>query len=277
MAIKLIALDLDGTTLNSRKELSPRTRKALCDACSSGVAVVPTTGRPRSGLPTEILSIPGIRYAVTSNGASVYDLRQQKELFVHPVDKDAALWALDAADGLKAVTDIYLSGEAYTAAENFERLLEIVPPELKEYCRATRIRVPRQHDWLAAETRPVEKLTLFFGSLQDRDKAWEFFLRCGRFEVASSVTNNLELNQRQVDKGLALTVLAEHLGLRREECMACGDSFNDIPMLRTAGLGIAMGNAEPETRQAADRITDTNDNDGVAKAVETYVLGCGGV
>ncbi len=95
--------------------------------------------------------------------------------------------------------------------------------------------------------------------------------------MASSVTNNLELNQRQVDKGLALTVLAEHLGLRREECMACGDSFNDIPMLRTAGLGIAMGNAEPETRQAADRITDTNDNDGVAKAVEAYVLGCGGV
>lgn len=61
MAIKLIALDLDGTTLNSRKELSPRTRKALCDACSSGIAVVPTTGRPRSGLPAEILSIPGIR------------------------------------------------------------------------------------------------------------------------------------------------------------------------------------------------------------------------
>ena len=273
MAIKLIALDLDGTTLNSRKELSHRTRRALCDACAQGITVLPITGRPRSGLPAEILSIAGIRYVVSSNGASVYDLQQKKELFVHPIDKEAALWALDAADKMKAVTDIYLSGEAYTAAENFERLLEIVPPELKEYCRATRICVPQQHDWLAAETRPVEKLTMFFEDLQERDAAWEFFLKCGRFEVASSITNNLELNQQHVDKGFALTVIAEYLGLSREECMACGDSFNDIPMLRTAGLGIAMGNAEPETKKAADRITDTNDNDGVAKAIETFALG----
>lgn len=272
MPIKLIGLDLDGTTLNSQKQLSNRTRKALEHACARGVAVLPVTGRPRAGLSSEILSVPGIRYAITSNGGAVYDLTLNQELLVHPIDKQAALRALADASALHAITDIYMEGQAYTSAETFDRLVSIVPSELKQYFRATRTPVENQFQWLERQTRPIEKLTLFFSSPADRRQAWKFFEASGCFEVASSIVNNLELNQSGVNKGSALLALARRLGIRREEIMACGDSYNDIPMLRAAGTGVAVANAAPEVLAAACAHTDSNDGDGVAKAIERYVL-----
>ncbi len=272
MSIKLIGLDLDGTTLNSQKHLSPRTKDAIQCACARGVTVLPVTGRPRVGLCAEILSVPGVRYAITSNGGTVYDLSLNQELLVHPIDKPAALQALADAAALHAVTDVYMDGQAYTDAATFSRLVSIVPDELKQYFRTTRTPVENQLQWLAGEARPVEKLTLLFSNCADQRRAWEFFEASGRFEVASSIVNNLELNQKGVDKGFALLALARRLGIRREEIMACGDAYNDIPMLRAAGTGVAVANAVPELLAAAAVHTDSNDDDGVAKAIERHVL-----
>ena len=74
MDIRLIGLDLDGTVFDSQKRISPRTRSAIAAACARGVAVLPATGRPRAGLPDAFVQIPGVRYAITSNGGAVYDL-----------------------------------------------------------------------------------------------------------------------------------------------------------------------------------------------------------
>ena len=94
MDIRLIGLDLDGTVFDSQKRISPRTRSAIAAACARGVAVLPATGRPRAGLPDAFVQIPGVRYAITSNGGAVYDLAGGRCMAVDPLPKEDALWAL---------------------------------------------------------------------------------------------------------------------------------------------------------------------------------------
>lgn len=240
MDIRLIGLDLDGTVFDSQKRISPRTRSAIAAACARGVAVLPATGRPRAGLPDAFVQIPGVRYAITSNGGAVYDLAGGRCMAVDPLPKEDALWALVRGRELGGLIDVYVEGRAYTGAATFEALVA---------------------------------LTMLFTNEALRDTAFRVYQDSGRFEVTSSIPNNLELNGKGVDKGKALLTLAGLLGLDRSQVMACGDSINDLAMLRAAGLGVAMGNAAPEIAAAADVRTACNDEDGVAKAIEWYVLG----
>ena len=91
--------------------------------------------------------------------------------------------------------------------------------------------------------------------------------------VTSSFPYNIEIGGEGTSKASALAKLAEQLGVKKEEMMCCGDSLNDMAMLKVAGLAVAMANAEPAVKGVADYVTDTNENDGVAKAVEKFVLG----
>ena len=174
---------------------------------------------------------------------------------------------------LGGLIDVYVEGRAYTGAATFEALVAAAPPAMRTYFSTTRTVVADQVRWLETETRPVEKLTMLFTNEALRDTAFRVYQDSGRFEVTSSIPNNLELNGKGVDKGKALLTLAGLLGLDRSQVMACGDSINDLAMLRAAGLGVAMGNAAPEIAAAADVRTACNDEDGVAKAIEWYVLG----
>lgn len=272
MNIRLIGLDLDGTVFDSHKRITPRTRAAIAAACALGAAVLPVTGRPRSGLPEEFLSIPGVKYAITSNGAVVSEPATGRVLARSPLALEHALWALDRAEELGALTDVYIDGRAYTKAATFQALLQAAPANMKAYFRATRTPVEDQRGWLARQKAPVEKLTMLFTSESVRQKAWALFRDSGRFEATSSLSNNLELNGRGVDKGKALLALAAQLGLAQSQVMACGDSTNDLAMLGAAGLSVAMGNACPQVLKAARVRTATNDEDGVALAIERYVL-----
>ena len=91
-------------------------------------------------------------------------------------------------------------------------------------------------------------------------------------EISGSSKRDLDVNAAGANKGIGLVRLGEILGIQREEIMACGDSFNDLEMLQEVGFAVAMGNAEDSLKEVADYITDTNDNHGVAKAIERFVL-----
>ena len=112
-----------------------------------------------------------------------------------------------------------------------------------------------------------------FRDMAQRAAAWQEFEQTGLFELSGGIPENIEVNAKGVDKGRALLALAGRLGFSRGQTMACGDASNDIAMLRAAGLGVAMGNATPVAVAAADVQTDTNNNDGVAKAIRRWVLG----
>ena len=260
--IRLVALDLDGTVFNDKKEITPRTLAAIRAACARGVAVLPATGRTASGIPAAFTSIPGVRYALTSNGASVVDLTTGEQLVNQPFGTEQALKIYDLLEQCGGIMSIFIGGKSYTTRENAENHMDVVPENLKIYYRTTRIEVDDMHATLRTYHDEAE-----------RDAAWRAIeAACPGVELASSLPRNMEVNAPGVTKGSGLLALAAHLGLTRAQTMAVGDSGNDRAMIEAAGLGVAMGNATDDIRKIADVTTDDNNHDGVAAAIEKYVL-----
>ena len=264
---------MDGTVFTDEKTITPATKDAIARAVRAGVAVLPVTGRPRSGLPEEVLAIPGVRYAITSNGAMCEDLAEGSVLVRLAMDEETALRALHIAEKYDVVIDIYIDGQAYTAAESMQLVQTHVPESFRPYFLKTRRLVENREQLLRRKGRGAEKFTILFRDMAQRAAAWQEFEQTGLFELSGGIPENIEVNAKGVDKGRALLALAGRLGFSRGQTMACGDASNDIAMLRAAGLGVAMGNATPEAVAAADVQTDTNNNDGVAKAIRRWVLG----
>lgn len=271
--IRLVALDLDGTVFNDKKEITPRTLAALRAACAQGVVVLPATGRTASGVPAAFTSIPGVQYALTSNGASVVNLHTGEQLVNQPFATEDALKIYDILERGGGMMSIFIGGKSYTTRANAENHMDVVPENLKEYFLTTRIEVEDMHATLRAHAHEIEKYSMIYHTEAERGAAWREVERtCPGMELTSSLPRNMEINAPGVTKGSGLLALADYLGLARDQTMAVGDSGNDRAMLEAAGLGVAMGNATNEIREIADVITDDNNHDGVAVAIEKYVL-----
>lgn len=270
--IRLIALDLDGTVLNDKKELTPRTAAALTAAAEQGALIVPATGRTATGIPDSLLALPGVRYAITANGARVIDLASGQTLCALYIPRDAALDAYDRLLRYDCLLDIFQDGQGYTTASNLACLPEYAPQNLIGYVTSTRKVLEDMRGFVAAQAHGLEKFTLFFRYEEERRRAWAEMEGLGLTAV-SSLPRNMELNAAGVNKGRGLLMLADALGLPAASLMACGDGGNDLEMVRAAGLGVAMANAFDEVKAAADFVTRSNNEDGVAYAVEKFMLG----
>ncbi len=271
--IKMIGLDLDGTLLTDKKELTSRTRKTLAKAIQRGITVLAATGRPWMGVPEELRNFPGIRYALTSNGARVIDTSNSKVLIEHLIEPGPAKRALEVCGKYDTLQEIYFDGQGYAQADKIKWVERYHKnPNMWEYMRKTRIPVNDIYALLEQENRGLDKVQALFADMEERKKAWEELSREDDLELVGSLGYNIEINARGVNKGTALLELGRLLGIRREEIMACGDGDNDTVMLREAGFGVAMGNAGDETKEAADYITLTNEEEGVAHAIEKFVL-----
>lgn len=272
--IKLVGLDLDGTVFNDQKQITPRTQAAIRRAIEAGCQVLPVTGRIFKGLPVSFTSIPGVRWAVTANGAAILDLADGGRCVQATYLKRAdALDVLDLCLPFDTMLDVYTGGEAVTQADRFARLEDFSSPAMLPYFRTSRTVVEDLRAFVAACPTGIEKITMMFAEEAQRASALALLSADRRFLVTSSLPNNLEVNDQSIDKGKGLLALAAILGIRPEETMAVGDSSNDLAMLRAAGLGVAMGNGSAEAKAAADVTTDDNNHDGAAKAIERYVLG----
>lgn len=273
MNIKLIALDLDGTLLNSKKEISQRTLRTLTECCQKGLWIVPCTGRSASGIPEEIIRIPGVRYAITTNGAVIEDMTQKQIIDTCMLPSEQTLELLRFVDSYDVMYDPYINGRGITEDRFFEHLSEYgLTPELQELVRRTRDVHPNILEFVENSRKPAEKINLFFSDMEERAKLRAELEKRDDILVTSSLPNNLEINAHGATKGAALLRLASHLGLEAGQTMAIGDGENDLSMIQAAGIGVAMKNGKEELLAAADYITDTNDEDGVAAAIDRFVL-----
>lgn len=271
--IRILGLDLDGTVFDDEKRISPRTMAAMRAAIAKGVTVLPATGRPVSGVPKEFLQLEGVRYALTSNGATVTELATGRRVVELTFDAGTALRVYDIVRRFDSALSIFIDGESYASADNMDKMLEFSPPELRPYLRDSRIPVEDMPALLRQHAHGIEKFSILYRDYPTRDAARAAVLASCDVEATASLGANLELNAPGVTKGRALLALADVLGCTREQVMACGDSDNDLAMIRMAGLGVAMANAEPDVLAAADAVTGDNNHDGVAQAIETYILG----
>ena len=284
--IKIIALDLDGTLLDSEKRLSEANRDALARVAEKGVLIVPTTGRFFGMMPPAVRDLPFVRYAITINGAQVYDRETDTAIVRDEIPLDMALRVMETLDRYDVIYDCYrqnwgwmtaaLQDKAADYATN-EHYLKMVRefrkpvPELKAHLRET------------ADQGDVQKIMLFAGREEGKGKREEscevldairveMAAKFPEIKVTASTWNNLELNIRTAHKGNALKRFAKHLGLTLENCMAFGDGMNDFTMVEAAGLGIAMANAEPEVKRVAKDVVPSNDEDGVAKGIDKWIF-----
>ena len=272
--IKMIGFDLDGTLLNSNKEISDYTRDVMREAVKQGVIILPATGRPLTGIPKPVMALPGIRYAVTANGARVVDVQEDKVLHeaLLPYEKGKELLEIFAK--YDTYREVYYEGFGYATADMVEHIEEYMPIKpMIEYMRTTRRRVPDVEAMFHEKKMAVDKLQALFRDTETRDLAMkEVKEKVHGAAVTSALGNNIEANGEDAQKGIALLKVGEILGIKKDEIMAFGDGSNDMDMIRRVGFGVAMENGIDEIKEAADYITVTNDEHGVAKAIEKFVL-----
>lgn len=273
--IGIVALDLDGTLLDSQKRLSEANRGAIARAAAAGVQIVPTTGRFFDMMPSAVRDLPFVRYAITINGAQVYDRVKDCVVAREEIPLGMAVEILELLDGFDVVYDCYRNNwgwmtaamqdksDAYATDEHYLRMIREFRrpvPELKAHLRET------------AADGDVQKIMMFSRNDAAPEPVLDAIARAvaERFpdvRVTASTRNNLELNIASAHKGRALERLAGHLGLTLANCMAFGDGLNDLTMVEAAGIGVAMSNAVDEVKRAASIVTASNDEDGVAKAL----------
>ena len=268
----IIALDLDGTLLNSKKELSEGNLAALKKAADAGWEIVPTTGRFYGGMPDFIRGLPFVHYAITINGAYVEDLLEGNEIYTAEMPYKQAIDIMKYLDKLPVIYDCYMDNDAFMTEALKGKVDEIVEnPRIRKMFYDLRKPVPELKEFLENRGQDVQKIQFFTKDadlrlhlLEELPKVFE------NIAVSSSSPQNIEINQAKATKGLALIALAEYLGLDRSKTIAMGDGLNDISMLEEAGIGIAMANGCDEALDAADWVTSHCDEDGVAKAIEKY-------
>lgn len=265
MPYRLLAFDLDDTLLTDDLTITPRTREAIAAAAAQGAQVVLTTGRMhRSALPfMDMLGIKGP--IISSNGAMVRD-SETDMLYRHmtvPFDiaKEVAEWC----DREDLYLQVYLRDDYYFRKACFYSRL---------YAQRTGV-AGIEAGPLAAFLKEEPTKMIIINEPPVIEKLYrECLEKYGdTMEITVSKSMYLEFLHRDATKGNALKSLAEGYDIPREEVLAIGDSINDISMIEYAGLGLCMANGRDEAKKAADTVIASNMDDGVAKAIETYVLG----
>ncbi len=189
--IKLIGLDLDDTLLTPDKKITPRTMRAVRRAIDAGIVVLPATGRPLYGIPKEVRAIPGVRYALTTNGAKVYDMTE-KDAVLHAdcFDNGRALDILNTFEDYDVLTSLFIEGRGFAEKEDFYMMHDMVRPEIQEYLVQSRTPVEDLQGYVLNSTDPVEKYSLFFHTEAERGRGKKMLEQRDDITVTYSISNN---------------------------------------------------------------------------------------
>ncbi len=264
-----LILDIDGTLVNSQKVVSEATRDAIIEAQKRGKTVAIASGRSISGIRRTASSISLEEfggYVIAYNGTTVVNCKTGECIYNQMISTEMIAPVYEAAKEAKVGILVYhdqqkelLSGngvDKYIEAD--ARACEITIRETKHFVQD--INFPINKFLLTGEPEYMceveKKMQEKFGD---------------RLNVFRSDPYYVELLPKFVDKGVAVEKLMKHLDIKKDKVICIGDSYNDLPMLRRVGLGVAMGNAQKEVKEAADFITDSNDEDGIVKVIKKFM------
>ncbi len=272
MPVKMIAFDLDGTLFDDRKRLPQENIAALKAADDAGILLVPATGRILQGLPDQLLELGLFRYFIFANGASVYDLETETQLFSACIPPELAVRICEHMDTLPVLYDCYRGEWGYMTQWMYEAAPDFfaLEPEILKLVRRLRKSVPELKENIREVDVPLEKLQMYFRPEQMAERERQLLELPRLFpEIAatSSLKNNIEINSIKAGKGRALLELCAQLGIAPEDTVAFGDGLNDADMLEAAGYGAAMENAADAVKQKADAVIENNNDAGVGKEI----------
>lgn len=268
--IKMIVSDMDGTLLNSNKEVSRANREAIRQAQARGVKMVLATGRifvsakqyaKDLGLDTPIIACNG---ALVKNPIS-------KEIFENkPIAKERVEDIIEVLERERVYYHFYTEKDFYTRELKYTSLSYLQINEQVEEENRINLMVVKDLERVARETRNVMKFVIIDEDPSLMRKVREQLTQVNGIEISQSWHNNLEVMTEGISKGDALEKVAAFYSIPPQEVLAIGDHLNDISMIKRAGYGVAMGNAEQEVRSAAVYVTTSNDEDGFAQAIRHF-------
>lgn len=270
MRTKLIAFDLDGTLLHDDKTVAARSLRALQAAHEAGALIVPATGRIYKVVPAALKLQPFSRYFITINGAYVFDAQEDVPLYRAEIGNELAIRLMEYMDTLDVLYDCYKDNWGFVSQYFLDHAGDYITDRgILEMFRRSRTPVDDLKEYLRADGGSIQKTQMHFRDLRERKRQLELLPSLfPEIAVSTSIPTNIELNIAAANKGDALRALCKALGVAPEETVAFGDGTNDLSMIRAAGLGVAMGNADFAVKAAADTVCDDNEHDGVAKFIE---------
>lgn len=265
---KLIALDMDGTLLTTDKKVSERTAASIKEAEAKGVKIVLASGRPLLGLNKyleELGLLKGEDYVLSFNGGLVQNTKTGK------IVSKVSLKGSDLKNIYEISKQLNINIHAFSAKGG------LITPKNSKYTE------------YEAEINGIDINIKDFNEIEDEEDIIKVMMIdpqeildpaieklpneiYEKYSVFKSSPFFLEFTHKEVDKGLGLKKLGEFLGIKKEEIIACGDAGNDLSMIKYAGLGVAMDNAVPEVKEVANYITASNDEDGISKVIEKFIL-----
>lgn len=274
MHYKLICIDMDGTLLNGDHIITENTKKILKKAHDFGAHIVISTGRIYSS--AEYYSnLIGVNSAViSSNGSFIKEKNIDEPIYKSTLSEDLCMKVVETCARNKTGVSFYSVDKLYCGSivmiflHLFLKLKKIDNLEVdKEYVFSL-----KRWKEVLKKGNSMIKCEIMSKDHKKLSKIRSELNKIDGLEVVSSYKNNIEVSMKGVSKGSAVEIIAKHYNVKQEEIIAIGDNENDISMIKYAGLGIAMGNALDIVKENANCVTDTNDNEGVAKAIQKFVL-----
>ena len=288
---KLVAIDLDGTLLNSYGEVSNKNKETIQKAMEKNVEVVFTSGRPIMSVKNLANEIGCNNYMICGNGAITYDIQNEEIIYNRFLEKAKVLQIIKICEENSIFYNVYTKDTILTKNLNYNILFYNQENATKPEDKKTRITIMQNIEEYIQNRKEEDylKITIcdnskvIFGSIirklrTIKDVDVLDVAHMSR-KLIKDGTENIsmeyfytEITNTNVDKWQAIENLIQKLSIKREEVIAIGDNINDAEMVKNAGLGIMMGNSAPYIKEMADVVVSNNDKDGVAEAIEKYIL-----
>ena len=266
---KLLALDMDGTFLTTQKTVSPTTIKAINRLIKQGIAVTLCTGRGVAELKDYAEEFAGIPYGILNSGGCVFDFTKGQAIYRNLLDDDVLIECIRAAGEVKAMPYLLTEDASVAREDDIKDVSVFHMSQYQPMYNRVVTAVPDMETYVREHPGRSLKLCIYHRDCETREQTRRAVEHLG-MELADAETTSLEISPRGVTKALGLQVLCRYLGISIEESVVVGDADNDIDVLSTAGLSVAMGNANERVKELCDVIVADNDHDGIVEVAERF-------
>lgn len=263
----LIAFDMDGTLLTSSNTISPRVKRAVHAVVERGKQVVICTGRSLMELSDYEEDFKKIRYYICENGTFIYDSFEKKVISAKQLEPRLLACILEVVENQDVMLVYASNGQNITSGKDARRMEYFHAERYKDLELRTAILVDDVIKGYQEKPVPVEKLNIYSAAVEIRDAIYQA-IRHLPVTIVYAEDTGLEVTPLHTSKGVAFRSLCEYLNISIENAIAVGDSDNDVEMLKSAGLAVAMGNAFPHVKEICDVIVSDHDHDGCAEVME---------
>ena len=272
MEYKMIGLDLDGTLLKDDKSIDTKTKEYLETLSANGIHIVPITGRPLSGVPDCVRNIKGVDYIISNNGSKTVLNSTNETLFSLAMDNATSKRVIEAVRQTGAIFEVFLNHYGYCEKFVFDHYKEVYTGTvLGDYIFSSRKQVDNLLTLFDEKNAEADEVFIICKDNDDREIIKAQTDKISGIQYCMLADRFLEITKNGTDKGTALELLCNHLKIKLDKVIAFGDGENDLQFLNKAGTAVAMGNATDSVKSQADIVTDTNNNQGVLKALKNLI------